>query len=184
MIILIRGTNGSGKSWVVRQIIKRATSTAPTPIDANHGSSLIRLPDVRRDVFVVGPYTEGRSMGGSDTMQHRDIFRVMDAALENNFHILVENVLIAGRWFFEASDAGEHVHLCFIDPPLKVCRERIALRQALNNRKARVSQEAMVVKQRRASTMYEKAEYTWLTRSRFEDSKPVVPHILKLLRSA
>jgi len=184
MIILIRGTNGSGKSYVVREIIKQATLQTKSAIDLHHGSTLIALKQVHHPVFIVGPYVTGRSMGGSDCMKHSDIFRVIqDVLIRMDLHILVENVLISGKKFFGYHDAGENVHLCLIDPPLEICVERIKWRQSLNHRNARVSLTTMEMKQRRARAMFDEAQERGMPCHRTNDAVPMIRYITNLLRN-
>jgi hypothetical protein len=90
MIINIAGTNGSGKTWVVRRLIEAAT-----PIETIAGNDLwkefgrvVRL--TKRDIFIVGRYNNFDT-GGADTI--KDVSLIYDLIIqyaEKGFDVVYE----------------------------------------------------------------------------------------------
>lgn len=158
MIIVLRGTNGSGKSHAVRRVLERATEMQRTP-DGN--GIRIRLADVKRPIVVVGPYTDYRSMGGCDCIrQPTKIYRLVEWAVDRSYHVLLEGVVLATRPWFEYLEQGEDVRYGFIDTPTIACLANIAARQARKGTTVKVSKDAMHKKWLRALDMYERAVRT------------------------
>lgn len=133
MIINIRGTNGSGKSTVVRDIMEKATKSRP--IFGALGPSKPEAYEVTFDylsqsVYVLGPYVT--PAGGCDAVQP---FKLI---LE-----LVEKYAVRGHVIFEGSLVSDHygkmgalletykdVLVFFLDTPLEECISRIEARRA------------------------------------------------------
>lgn len=151
MIINIRGTNGSGKTHLARQLIGETAA----PIN------LVKYPsptkkDPNREAFVegwgtpggflaVGSYKQG--CGGMDTIPSFAIQQdAVVAALERGCaaeHIICEGVLastVAGSWleFFTGPRVHfEQVLIAYLDTPLELCLERITARQIAAKGEAR-----------------------------------------------
>lgn len=183
MIILIRGTNGSGKSHAVRAILAHA-KTREFATFCKHGSSIIHVSRVVKPICVVGPYIPGRSMGGSDCMRHKDIYRVIGCALNRGQHVIVENVQIAMRPFFDYHDNGDDLAVLFMDTPIAQCWMHIHKRQKARGRISHLSQDAMARKRNRAHTMWKRALDRGLDSIRITDPNEAPAIILNWLRHA
>jgi hypothetical protein len=181
MIIVIRGTNGSGKSSAVRALIDRSTDTEPY---APPMSQIIYLPGVRRPIVIVGPYTKGRSMGGCDCIRQPSlIYAALQWAEAENYHAVLEGVVLATRPYLQYFKRGVDVRYAFFDPPLARCLANIKRRQQRKGRVSPISMTAMRTKLARAREMYVDADWMGMTVKRFTDPRrDAVPWILKQLR--
>ena len=157
MIINIRGTNGSGKTHLARQLI----GPDAMPIDlVQYPSPTKREPDRQRWVegwgtpggfLAIGSYRQ--DCGGMDTLPS---FEVQQQAVEfaalNSMrtghpeHIVCEGVLastVAGSWleFFKkcyySTDNRVQPIIAYLDTPLELCLERITARQIAAKGEAR-----------------------------------------------
>lgn len=184
MIIVIRGTNGSGKSHAVRQILKRSTDV--TDDQLNHDSTIIKIAGVQRPVLVIGPYTEGRSMGGCDCIRRpSEIYELIMYGENHRYHVLLEGVVLATKPYIDLFGRGHDVRYAFFDPPMSRCLANIRARQWKKGQRVAVSREAMAKKLERAREMYIEAEWQGLIVKRFRDpAQDAVPWIIKQLRSA
>lgn len=181
MIIVIRGTNGSGKSYTVRQILAKATETKGTP-DGN--GMIIRLNDVKRPIVIVGPYIEGRSMGGCDCIrQPSKIYNLVEWADDRAYHVILEGVVLATRpWFKYRKEQNMDVRYAFLDPHTEDCLLNIRNRQAKKGHISTISREAMENKRARAHMMFIEAKNTCMPTKRFTEAKETVKWIREQLR--
>lgn len=143
MIINIRGTNGSGKTHLARQMI----GENPDPVDLNFYDAPTKKDPSRRlrvegyagnGVMAIGSYRQG--CGGMDTIPS---FAIQQGAIQYALelgcsveHVLCEGVLastVAGSWldFFRDNNRIHHeqVLIAYLDTPLELCLERIRARQ-------------------------------------------------------
>lgn len=183
MIIVIRGTNGSGKSHAVREILKHRTTTVTF---ADEESVVIRLPGVARPILVVGPYTDGRSMGGCDCIRRPSkIYDLIQFAIDCRYHVLLEGVVLATKPYLKLFKDGHDVRYAFFDPPIATCRANIRARQKRKGHVSRLSTNAMMSKLNRAREMYADADWMDMPVKRFPNpARDAVPWIIKQLRSA
>lgn len=181
MIVMWRGTNGSGKSYAMRQILKRKTTIVR---HCDEGSLLIRLPQVVRPVLVIGPYTEGRSMGGCDCIrQPSKIYGLIEKAFDNKWHTLLEGVVLATKPYLDYHTDGFDVRYALFDPPFQSCLANIEARQRKKGQFVAVNQDTMRRKLERAREMFEKARMHNMIRRRFYESPiDATPWIFRQLR--
>lgn len=186
MIILIRGTNGAGKTYAVRQVISTALVRERATFDRQHGSTINKIPGVKKRVLVVGAYPEGLSMGGSDKIRHhRDIYALINKGIERGYHVIIENVQIAARPFYQFQSWGNDVRLVLIDPPLHTCRANVLNRQKERGRIVALSKTAHIAKHKKAWSMFrdatnnKKVTETYWVRGGEEAAR----RILEILRS-
>lgn len=160
MIINIRGTNGSGKTHLARQLI--GADAHPVDLVWYHAPTK-KEPDRRLSVegwgrpdefFAVGSYKQG--CGGMDTipsfeLQQSAVRVAADWKHEGGRplgghgprHIVCEGVLastVYGSWgeFFQEMEAAHHsVIVAYLDTPLELCLERITARQIAAKGEAR-----------------------------------------------
>lgn len=167
MIINIRGTNGSGKTHLARQLI----GPDAQPIDlVTYSAPTVKMPTRMKfvegwggagspDTFLaIGSYKQG--CGGMDTIPS---FELQQQAVLNAVHwekdgkpltgpapgaIVCEGVLastVAGSWlnFFSGFNKGE-VLIAYLDTPLELCLDRITLRQIAAKGEARMIKTDLV----------------------------------------
>lgn len=180
MIIVVRGTNGSGKSYVMRQILaygRRVKRTMPEQ------SSLLCIRGVSKPAIVIGPYIDGRSMGGCDCIrQPSKIYEIIEHAMNMHWHVLLEGVVLATKPYLEYYQSGHDVRYAFLDPPQQRCLQNIAERQRLKGHASRVSEEAMDGKRVRAHLMFIRAREHGMITQRFTDANETVKWVLYQLR--
>lgn len=166
MIINLRGTNGSGKTFLARQLIgERAAPIdllwydAPTKKEPERKKSLEGWGCA--EFIAIGSYKQG--CGGMDTIPSFDLqqqaVRVAHewkrpgaiASLTRGMkpeHVVCEGVLastVAGSWlnFFSGFNKDE-VLIAYLDTPLEVCLDRIAKRQIAAKGETREIKEDLV----------------------------------------
>ena len=115
-IINIRGSHGSGKSWVVRQVM----ATLPEPDTAlfPDGKHIEGYRWSAPPLFVVGKYVPGVSTGGCDTIKEMDdIERIVITEANVEQHVLFEGIRVNGghdRWIQAAWKNKQHDWQFFI----------------------------------------------------------------------
>ena len=175
MIINIRGTNGSGKTHLARQLI----GADAQPVDLVwYDAPTKKAPDRKLSVegwgqpdefFAVGSYKQG--CGGMDTIPSFDLQQqaVLRAARWEGLaghaprDIVCEGVLastVAGSWleFFTklqstwkgVDPAHYRVLVAYLDTPLELCLERITARQIAAKGEAREIKTDLVANKIRA----------------------------------
>lgn len=166
MIINLRGTNGSGKTFLARQLIgERAAPIdllwydAPTKKEPERKKSLEGWGCA--EFIAIGSYKQG--CGGMDTipsfdLQQQAVRVAYDwkrpgaiASLTRRMkpqHVIAEGVLastVAGSWlnFFSGFNKDE-VLIAYLNTPLSVCLERITQRQIAAKGETREIKEDLV----------------------------------------
>jgi hypothetical protein len=133
-ILDIRGTHGSGKSWLVRQLLEKF-----------HGRDLFESGDGSPtrpigyllpgpDAAVVGRYR--CHSGGCDRIGRADDvccrIRLLAAA---HRHVVLEGILVSHTFqrynalALEMEVRQQPYYFCFLDTPLEVCVERVRARR-------------------------------------------------------
>jgi hypothetical protein len=133
-VLDIRGTHGSGKSWLVRQLLDRF-----------HGQDLFEdgdgpparpigylLPDL--GTAVLGRYTH--ACGGCDTIGRADeVCRRIRLLASAHRHVAFEGILVSHTFqrynalALEMEARWQPYYFCFLDTPLEVCIERVQARR-------------------------------------------------------
>lgn len=140
MIYNVRGTSGSGKTHLVRQIVKHYDGTEIT--DEKGQIFGYRLP---RNLWILGRYDDAIKGGGVDNITGRLMKRYqasggegnsMDAVeaqvrrwAEQGRHVLFEGLIatsVWGRWVKLAQELP--MMFLFLDTPLQTCFERVLAR--------------------------------------------------------
>lgn len=132
MIINIRGTHGSGKSTIVKQILNnhewKAAGVGKKDRPANYEVS---IPGLKKPLFVVGSYET--SCGGCDGIQpYSDIWGRVDMFAQIG-HVIFEGALVSSSYgnIGRASEKfGDDIVFCFMDTPVNECLRRIKQRRA------------------------------------------------------
>lgn len=128
-IIDIRGTNGSGKSWIVHKLL--ADNTKARILDAS--GKIVGYHLVKLKTAVMGSYEN--TCGGCDGIKSADLIeerlRKFAAKYQN---VILEGITVShtyGRYAAIADSLkGEHsYHFMFLDTPLEKCIERVRKRR-------------------------------------------------------
>jgi thymidylate kinase len=132
MIISLRGTHGSGKSTVMRAILKQC---AHRPI---YGVLGARLPEAyqltvkgcKQPVFLIGPYQA--FCGGCDFIKEFDLIPQLIAKYAPRGHVIFEGVIVAsvyGRIGDLLEKWKKDSVFVFLDTSLEVCMQRVQARR-------------------------------------------------------
>lgn len=136
MIVNLRGTNGSGKSYVIRQLMKKYSAVpimhtnrvTKTLLGPRLDESIIGYHLEKPNIRVVGPYTS--ACGGCDRIKTQE--EVEQRVLEFHAlgHVIFEGVIISTiihRWIkFSKQNGG--MLWAFMDTPVEVCIQRVQSR--------------------------------------------------------
>lgn len=147
MIIDIRGTNGSGKSYPIHNLLQKHQETLKrqtwnTPCGEVVESVLI--PSL--DVAVVGGYRT--ICGGADEITKQDAIVELLRALDARHRlVLVEGSIVASvysRWELLAREIGDYTFM-FLDTPVEVCIKSVLdRRHAKGNFKAFNAEQTLI----------------------------------------
>jgi predicted ABC-type ATPase len=148
MIINIRGTHGSGKTTLVRRLMKEFRRCKPIFIDGR------RQPigyECDRSVFIVGHY-EGDASGGCDTIPKVDLmYKWIRRYAKRGYAVIFEGILAQhnATRLIALRDQGFVVRVIQIQIPLKK-----AIRSVKRRRRARGNRRAFnpanVIRENRA----------------------------------
>jgi hypothetical protein len=134
-IINLRGCNGSGKSFIVRQLMEK-TGAKPIYGKPKPGQFIGRINGYKgiykgTPIFFLGSY-EVMSGGCDAILKHDDILLVCDLVREfsKEGHVVFEGFLLTGIFqrFHDLSQELGGIIFCFMDTPLKKCLARIKRR--------------------------------------------------------
>jgi hypothetical protein len=137
MIMNIRGTNGSGKSTIVRSLLKQGK---PQPIFGLLGA---RKPEAYRLslngslVFVLGPYEAQKNMGGCDLIHDYSSIGDLIRKYEPKGHVVFEGAMISATWGALGAlleQHGQKITILFLDTTLEQCLKNIGTRGKTGNR--------------------------------------------------
>ena len=133
MILNIRGTNGSGKTHLVRRLLAEHENEV---IYDQTGKKIVAYNLFNLNTFVVGRYDV--SCGGADTMpKPKDMtdWNSMDVVEQEvrryakMGNVLFEGLIVSsvdGRWFKISEELP--FTWAFLDTPMEVCRQRVGER--------------------------------------------------------
>lgn len=137
-LISLRGTHGSGKTFVMHNFLKAH------PSKPKYGMLGARLPEAYEltmkgadgPVFVIGPYLT--ACGGLDAVQPYENILKLLSKYEPEGHMVFEGLMASGvygrigEWM---EPFKKRVHVLFLDTPYEKCVERVeSRREARGNR--------------------------------------------------
>lgn len=132
MIINIRGTNGSGKSHVVRQLLAHSKVV---PIYGALGPNRPEAYELMGQSYVIGSYVSG--VGGCDGFKTSDQVLGLILKYQKRGNVVFEGMVIStyyGRLFEWLERFGKDLLIAFLDTPLEVCQSRVESRQDKSGR--------------------------------------------------
>lgn len=181
MIIIVRGTNGSGKTHAIRGVFRYMRDRHPERV--KEFGTLIYLKNVARPVLVIGPYERMRSMGGCDCIrQPRKIYELIDLAHKNDWHVVMEGVVLAEKPYAQMFKNGRDVRMIGLFLPIKRCLAHIQARQARKGRVNIISRGAMLSKEWKAKQAVFNAKNLGMLTTIFEQRANVTAFIVNWLR--
>lgn len=131
MIISIRGTHGSGKSTVMRDLIALGGGTPLMgALKKKPEAYQLSLPGVHAPVFIIGPYET--ACGGCDAIQPYDLILDLLRKYSSQGHVLFEGALVSssfGRIGQLMAQCGEQAVFAFLSTPTEECLRRVAQRR-------------------------------------------------------
>jgi len=133
MIITIRGTSGSGKSHIVRELMKRLDPLTPNRREGRKQplSYTGHNPLTGKPVTIIGHYET--ACGGCDTItQQQDIFDLVHEAATAGHDVIFEGLLLSIEVERTTKLVREHGHelvVLGIDIPLQLCLDSVNARR-------------------------------------------------------
>ena len=130
MLISLRGTNGSGKTTVIRALLKAAkTQRNIYKVLGNRLPEAYELviPKVKKPVYILGPY-HLTDCGGCDRLIPFDIIPPLIASYEKQGHVVFEGVIVSsvyGQIGALMEKYKKKSVMLFLDTPLKECIRRV-----------------------------------------------------------
>lgn len=138
IVIDIRGTHGSGKSYIPHFLINmyHHQEWFGEPITYEGRMQILGYYIPTLNLQILGRYET--ACGGCDGIKTQEEIknRVLES-LEEGCNVLLEGILVAhtfGPWSEFAK--GRDWHFCFLDTPLQSCIERVNLRRAASGKEA------------------------------------------------
>ena len=136
MILDIRGTHGSGKSYVAHQLLQYGAEEIVGYNEYKKKETILgyHVPALR--LAIVGKYAT--QCGGCDGVGNSDeVVRRVRLFSANYRHVLLEGILVAHtfdryhRLAYELTNAvpGHDYRFCFLDTPLETCIKRVQSRR-------------------------------------------------------
>lgn len=133
MIINVRGTSGSGKTYAVRYALDQMKDFQT--ITNNKGKIIANVAYLNMNpVYVLGDYTKNEC-GGCDGIKTQDEICSLVRHFSEFGHVIFEGLLISGMFARyaslnnEFSYLNEHYIWAFLDTPIETCLERVQQRR-------------------------------------------------------
>lgn len=140
MIINIRGTSGSGKTWAVRAAMEHMDPLVVMPpiiteVKGKKRKTIVNYTHYNmQPVYFLGDYTQALC-GGTDTIHSQDMICSLVRHFSRFGHVIYEGLLASHLFaryaalYEELTGFGEQFVFCFMDTPFEVCVERVLQRR-------------------------------------------------------
>ena len=133
MIVQIVGTNGSGKSQVIRTLMEEGRTESLRKVEGGGPAGYrLWLDSVPRSVYIPGSYSN--PTGGCDTISSnvKQVFEMVRVAHEAGQHVLFEGIFVMNQTRGPELVRLLHgqFHVVLLTTPLGVCFASIADRRA------------------------------------------------------
>jgi len=135
VVINIRGTSGSGKSYIVRQLLEACGMGVSSYEVKHHGKTLatgVVLPS-GVPMFAIGSYVN--VCGGCDTITNQDWICSTVRYFSQFGHVVFEGLIVSHLWTRyreltrEINGFGLQYKWLFLDTPLEACIENVLKRR-------------------------------------------------------
>lgn len=135
MLINVRGTSGTGKSWVMYQLMERYNAEPITDETLPSRSKTSGYTMADGNVAIIGRYES--ACGGCDTIKSPALVVERLEQFYREFPIVIFEGLVVSHTFQRYADVadrykeetGEETHFLFLDTPLKKCIGRVRKRR-------------------------------------------------------
>jgi len=159
-IVNIRGTNGSGKTTVVRAIMNRWPTTVVETVETTRSvrPRVYKTETPAGPVFIFGSYEA--ECGGCDTIKHcANDLPILIRKYAEKGNVLFEGLLISGFYstigesLAEQERSGKTVIFAFMDTPVEVCISRTERRRALRGETKPLNSKNLIEKHKAIETV-------------------------------
>lgn len=128
MIINIRGTSGSGKTTVVREVMSKLGTMVPSYVEGRRNP--LYYTNQHYKVAVLGSYAT--DCGGCDTINGYDILTPLAIRLaKEGYTVILEGLLIGHdvKQMLTMFNAGIKVRVIYLTTPIEECIKRVEQRR-------------------------------------------------------
>lgn len=140
MIVNIRGTSGSGKTFAVRKVMERAKSSTKmyaciegvTQNGSRPDGHMLIIPGLKRPVAVIGDYSSAECGGCDKIKTQMEAETLVRHANRLNYHVLFEGLLITHiyrRWADLCEEDIDNFMFLGLSTPVNTCIERVTERR-------------------------------------------------------
>jgi uridine kinase len=196
MVINIRGTNGSGKTHVVRKLLKayegyvtRVTATFHTKYrgrDKKRKGKLVpytlqhhKIDSEIGPIYVIGPYD---GFGGCDLIEKQDEITDEVRKYSKKGHVIFEGVIISTtyqRWADLAKELKDF-KFAFLDTPKDLCIKRVIKRRLKKGNTRKYNPENLILHLDSVNRTKQRARDAGLDVNTLRHKKPLTD-LLRLL---
>jgi hypothetical protein len=141
MIITIRGTGGSGKSTLVRGLLKQGQAQPIYGLLGPKKPEAYRLALGKSQAFILGPYEAPRTAVGCDIIDGKfggcSSIASLIRKYEPKGHVVFEGAMISATWGALGAlleEYGQKVTILFLDTSLEQCLKNIGARGKTDRR--------------------------------------------------
>ena len=136
MIIKIHGTSGSGKTTIIRELMKMSDPVPAICVNMKTGKTeayILHLPGVMKPVSVLGPYGAAQC-GGLDAISGTNNHVELLHRYVEWGHVIYEG-LLGSECYGAMGTASERYHgdhlFAFLDTPIETCIARVKERRLI-----------------------------------------------------
>lgn len=187
MLISLRGTNGSGKSTVIKALFEAAKPATPI-----YGILGPRLPEAymvavkaKRPTFVLGPYVT--ACGGCDRLIPFDIIPPLIEKYAKRGHVIFEGVIVASIYGQVGALMEKYKKdsvMLFLDTSLEECISRVQSRRDKREDGREFDSSNLAQKFKATQRVKEKVTTDGIMRVETASSTTAHKKIIKLLQDA
>lgn len=130
MVVNLRGTGGSGKSYIVREMMRRCVTAAPEHVTGRRRPIGYRCTTpAGRTLYVPGHYDT--ACGGCDTIKTPgEVYEIVTREAERGSDVLFEGIIVQDEWRRCAALAERfEVAVIVLDVPMELCLASIQSRR-------------------------------------------------------
>jgi len=134
VIIKIHGTRGSGKTTIIRELMKMSDPVPAECVDLKEDrveAMILHLPGVMKPVVALGPYGKAHC-GGLDAISGTDVHAALLHRYVTWGHVIYEG-LLGSECYGAMGIASERYHgdhlFAFLDTPIEICIDRVKQRR-------------------------------------------------------
>jgi hypothetical protein len=183
MIVNIRGTHGSGKSTIVKELLTRYNAQPVRDLNVKKPLGY-QMNSCAGRLYVVGPYET--ACGGCDAIQPYALIWPRVVKFAEQGHVVFEGALVSSSYGNIGRDSevyGDKFVFAFLNTPLEVCLERIRKRREAKGNMKPLDPKNTKVKFDNINRSYDKIVNEFKRRTVILDYQRAVPQLLGILRN-